>query len=72
MLDIKPGKQIYLGLDLASSEFYRDGRYVLAAENLSLTSDEFIKKMAQWVKSLSDYFLRRWSQRRVIGLAGKL
>lgn len=47
----QPGKQIYLGLDLASSEFYRDGRYVLQAENLSLTSDEFISKMAQWVKS---------------------
>ena len=41
----QPGKQIYLGLDLASSEFYRDGRYVLRAENQSLTSDEFIKKL---------------------------
>jgi len=46
----EPGKHIYLGLDLASSEFYRNGRYVLAAENLSLTSDEFIQKMASWVK----------------------
>lgn len=46
----EPGKQVYLGLDLASSEFYRDGRYVLAAENLSLTTDEFIKKLVGWVK----------------------
>ncbi len=46
----EPGKQVYLGLDLASSEFYRNGRYVLGAENLSLTSDEFIQKMAEWTK----------------------
>lgn len=46
-----PGKQIYLGLDLASSEFYRNGHYELAAENLRLTSEQFIKKMAEWVKN---------------------
>ncbi len=45
----EPGKQIYLGLDLASSEFYRDGRYVLASENLSLSTAEFIQKMTDWV-----------------------
>ena len=45
----RPGKDIYLGLDIASSEFYRDGRYVLRAENQTLTSDQFIKKLAQWV-----------------------
>ena len=46
----QPGKDIYLGLDLASSEFYRDGRYVLRAEKQSLTTDQFIKKLAQWVE----------------------
>ncbi len=45
----EPGKQIYLGLDLASSEFYREGKYVLSSENLSLTTQEFIQKMADWV-----------------------
>ncbi|MBS0349823.1 MAG: phosphopyruvate hydratase [Proteobacteria bacterium] len=45
----QPGKQVFLGLDLASSEFYRDGRYVLGAEKLSLTSDQFIEKMKDWV-----------------------
>ena len=29
----RPGRDIWLGLDVASSEFHQDGRYVLAAEN---------------------------------------
>ncbi|CAN0130489.1 unnamed protein product, partial [Chrysoparadoxa australica] len=29
----KPGKDVWLGLDVASTEFYRDGRYHLASEN---------------------------------------
>ncbi len=45
----QPGKEIYLGVDAASSEFYRDGYYTLASENLSLNSDEFIKKIVSWV-----------------------
>jgi enolase len=44
-----PGKDIYLGLDVASSEFYKDGRYHLASENKHLTSDEFVDYLAQWV-----------------------
>lgn len=36
------GQDVVLGLDCASSEFYRDGRYHLQAENLSLTSAEFV------------------------------
>jgi enolase 1/2/3 len=46
----QPGKDVCLGLDLASSEFYRDGHYVLAAEKLKLTTDEFIQKLSDWVK----------------------
>lgn len=34
-----PGKDIALGLDVASNEFYRDGKYVLQAENKILTPD---------------------------------
>ncbi len=45
----QPGKEIYLGVDAASSEFYRDGYYTLASENLSLNSNEFIKKIVSWV-----------------------
>jgi enolase len=48
----KPGKDIYLGLDVASSEFYEDGAYVLKSENLKLSSDEFINYLC---KLRSDY-----------------
>ena len=39
----KPGEEIFLALDVASSEFYHNGHYELASENLSLSSSEFIK-----------------------------
>lgn len=42
----KVGRDIYLGLDVASSEFYKDGSYVLAAENRSFTSAQFSKYLA--------------------------
>ena len=37
----KAGKQIFLGLDVASSEFYKDGVYDLASENRKFTSAQF-------------------------------
>jgi enolase len=40
----KPGEQIFLGMDPASSEFYQDGKYVLAKEGKTLTSEQ----MADW------------------------
>ena len=42
------GSQIALALDCASSEFYKDGRYRLDAEGLSLTSKEFVDVLEQW------------------------
>ena len=45
----KAGKDVYLGLDLASSEFYRDGHYQLKADNKSLSSAEFVDYLAAWV-----------------------
>jgi len=45
----EPGSQIALGLDCASSEFYRDGKYTLQGEGgLSLTSQEFTNLLATW------------------------
>lgn len=44
-----PGRDIMLGLDIASSEFYEDGRYVLASENKSLSAEEFLDYLAPWV-----------------------
>ena len=37
-----PGDQVTIALDAAASEFYRDGRYELAGEGLSLTPDEMV------------------------------
>jgi enolase len=45
----KAGEDIMLGLDVASSEFYEDGKYVLASENRSLNSDEFAELLESWV-----------------------
>jgi len=43
------GKDILLGLDIASSEFYRDGRYVLGSENRKMNSEEFLEYIAPWI-----------------------
>ncbi len=43
------GKDIYIGIDAASSEFYENGTYNLASENRSLTSEEFADYLADWV-----------------------
>lgn len=45
----KAGEDICLGLDVASSEFYKDGLYVLESENRSFNSDEFTQYLADWV-----------------------
>ena len=42
------GKDILLGLDVASSEFYEDGMYNLASENRKLTSEEFSDMLTDW------------------------
>ncbi|MDQ7792075.1 MAG: phosphopyruvate hydratase [Clostridia bacterium] len=38
----QPGEDIYLALDAAASEFYREGRYVLAGENRNLSATELV------------------------------
>ncbi|MGE0580979.1 MAG: phosphopyruvate hydratase [Steroidobacteraceae bacterium] len=42
----RAGQDIYLGLDVASSEFFRDGRYVLEGEGRQFTSAEFADYLA--------------------------
>ena len=44
----EPGKQIALGLDCAASEFYREGRYHLQAEKLSLEPSAWVEKLQSW------------------------
>ncbi len=43
------GRDIHLGLDVASSEFYRDGLYHLESEGRRFTSAEFVEYLADWV-----------------------
>jgi enolase len=43
------GKQVYLGLDVASSEFHRDGMYHLDSEGKSFDSAGFTDYLADWV-----------------------
>ena len=45
----RPGEDVMLGLDCASSEFYEDGEYTLASEGLSLKAPEFADYLAAWV-----------------------
>lgn len=44
----KAGEDILLALDVASSEFYRDGKYILASENKQLSSEEFLDYLLPW------------------------
>jgi len=43
------GKEISIALDPAASEFYKDGKYVLASEGRSLDSAEMVEFWADWV-----------------------
>jgi enolase len=44
------GKDVYLGLDAAASEFYRDGLYHFESENRSFTSQEFSEFLDGWLR----------------------
>lgn len=43
------GEDVLLGLDVASSEFFDNGKYNLVGENKRLTSDQFVDFLADWV-----------------------
>ena len=45
----KAGSDICLGLDVASSEFYENGKYVLASEDKSFEAGEFAEYLEKWV-----------------------
>lgn len=45
----RPGEDIYLGLDAASSEYFQNGRYVLSSENKRFDSEEMVDFLADWV-----------------------
>ena len=45
----EPGTQIALGLDCAASEFYKNGKYQLSGEGLTLSSADFTNLLGTWV-----------------------
>jgi enolase len=45
----KPGVDVFLGMDVASTEFFKDGKYHLEGEGKSYTSEEFVDLLASWV-----------------------
>jgi enolase len=45
----RPGEDVALALDCASSEFYQDGAYTLHSEGLSLSAEQFADYLAAWV-----------------------
>ncbi len=49
MAGFTPGKEIFLALDLASSEFYSDGRYHLMTDHKTFHSEEWVAHLAKWV-----------------------
>ncbi|XEC94820.1 phosphopyruvate hydratase [Paenibacillus tarimensis] len=46
----KPGEDVFLGMDVASTEFYKDGKYHLEGEGRSFTSAEFVDYLASLVE----------------------
>ncbi len=46
----RPGEQVRLAVDAASSEFHRDGRYELSSEGRSFSSGEFVDVLAEWAR----------------------
>ena len=44
------GKDVFLGLDAASSEFCQDGRYKLASDKADLSAEEFASLLSNWVQ----------------------
>ena len=46
----QPGKDVFLGLDVAASEFYENGKYNLKGEDKVLSTDELIKYFEELVK----------------------
>jgi len=47
----KPGKDCFIALDPAASEFYKDGQYILAREGASLSANEMVDYYVKWASS---------------------
>jgi enolase len=46
----QPGRDVFIGIDAASSEFFKNGQYQLTVERQTLSAAQFVDKLAGWVK----------------------
>jgi enolase len=46
----KPGVDMFIGMDVASTEFFKNGKYELEGEGKSYTPAEFVDLLASWVE----------------------
>ncbi len=47
----KPGKDCFIALDPAASEFYKDGQYILSREGASLSTNEMVDYYVKWASN---------------------
>jgi len=47
----KPGKDCFIALDPAASEFYKDGQYILSRQGISLSSSQMVDYYVKWTAS---------------------
>ena len=47
----QPGKDCFIALDPAASEFYKDGQYILSREGTSLSTGEMVDYYVKWASS---------------------
>lgn len=45
----KPGEDVFIAIDAASSEYYEDGKYILKHEGKTLNSSEMVDFLEKWV-----------------------
>ena len=67
----KLGKQIYLGMDVAASEFYKKNKYDLHGEGRKFTSRRVREVLRQARGQVSDHQHRRRHGRAGLGTAGR-
>lgn len=52
-----PGKNVFLGFDIAASEFYRKGKYYFSSPSQASSADKMIRVFESWVRRYPILFL---------------
>ena len=67
----KPGLDVLLALDPASTEFFQDGKYILAGEGKTFDAADLVALLRGSCRSLSHFVDRGWKWRKTIGRVGQ-